>query len=169
MCKCPERNRKLHPVDANVSPLFLNDATFLEISPLTYHSLFLDSATNPKFHHSRRNLTKPHPARFDELLACYKFQREKKRLEIGRRIVPLRGYNELRGWSIILQTKIGGGVCLRVNNHSLPARFREKMQNLAALHRSRGWLFIETAVASPVPDSSPVTFAENFHLVIVLA
>lgn len=60
-------------------------------------------------------------------------------------------------------------VCLRVNNHSLPARFREKMQNLAALHRSRGWLFIETAVASPVPDSSPVTFAENFHLVIVLA
>ena len=168
MCKCPERNRKLHPVDANVSPLFLNDVTFLEISPLTYHSLSwfgYPSEISPREEISRN----PTLARFDEPLACYKFQRKKKQLEIGRRIVLLRGYNELRGWSIILQTKIGGGVCLRVNNHSLPARFREKMQNLAALHRSRGWLFIETAVASPVPDSSPVTFAENFHLVIVLA
>lgn len=169
MCKCPERNHKLHPVDANVSPLFLNDATFLEISPLTYHSLFLDSATHPKFHHAKKSHETPPLLDSMNLSLATNSKGKKKRLEIGRRIVLLRGYNELRGWSIILQTKIGGGVCLRVNNHSLPARFREKMQNLAALHRSRGWLFIETAVASPVPDSSPVTFAENFHLVIVLA
>lgn len=51
------------------------------------------------------------------------------------------------------------GVCARVNNHSLPAWFREKMQNLAdrerAVASSRGWLFIETAVASPVPSLLP--------------
>lgn len=93
-----------------------------------------------------------------------------KQMEIGREGALLESWITRR--FIIFQTKIGGayGVRAGVNNHSLPARFREKMQNLAGplatLHRVAGLVIYRNSCGQPRSESSPVTFAENFHLVI---
>lgn len=91
-----------------------------------------------------------------------------KQMEIGREGTLLESWITRR--FIIFQTKIGGPRT-GVNNHSLPARFREKMQNLAgrvrtALHRVSGLVIYRNSCGQPRFESSPVTFAENFHLVI---